>query len=127
MRPSLEAILDLAWQASRSPYARRVLHDALLERYGAAYEDFVARVQQISDSQGPVVVTLLPWRLRFIDGLFDSDPAWPGLFTAYGSPFRVHALHNLRHANYRGVQWRPGERVLMTLRKREPSAAQERR
>ena len=35
---TLESILVLAQQARRSPHARRVLHDALLERYAAAYE-----------------------------------------------------------------------------------------
>ena len=46
---TLDEILQLAHAARRSPHARRVLHDALLERYGRAYEEILERAQQYAD------------------------------------------------------------------------------
>ena len=49
---TLEQILELAEQARRSPHARLVLHDALLERYGDAYEEYLAGTQRRADTFG---------------------------------------------------------------------------
>ena len=49
---TLEQILELARQARRSPDARRVLHDALLERYGDVYEYAFEQAQRRADSFG---------------------------------------------------------------------------
>ena len=68
---TLETILELARQARRSPHARRVLHDALLERYGEIYLrvlDDAQRSAEIFDT--PVLVMVRP------QGLIDAENAW---------------------------------------------------
>lgn len=51
----LDQILDLAMLARRSPYARRILHDALIERYGGDYTTFVERAHRYANED------LLAW------------------------------------------------------------------
>ena len=68
---TLETILELARQARRSPHARRVLHDALLERYGDGYAqilDDAGRSAMVFDM--PILVMLLP------RGLVNAENAW---------------------------------------------------
>ena len=58
---TLAQILELAREARKSPHARRVLHDALLEHYGERYERILARAQTYADSfDSPQVILFRP-------------------------------------------------------------------
>ena len=60
-------ILQLARAARRSPHARRVLHDALLELYGPAYEEVLATAQRRADEElDPYVIVLRPYLLKYV-------------------------------------------------------------
>ena len=63
LTPTVDTILELAREARRSPHARRVLHDALIERYGDDYLFTIERAQKNADD----VVILRPDRLRAAD------------------------------------------------------------
>ena len=62
-RPTLTEVIGLAEAARRSPHARRVLHDALLERYGEVYEDKLTLAQVSADFNRKPYVVLLPLRV----------------------------------------------------------------
>ena len=69
---TLEAILVLVQQARRSPHARRVLHDALLERYGRCYEEVLAFAQNAAkNTREPILIILK------VDALVSADARAP--------------------------------------------------
>ena len=68
---TLETILELARQARRSPHARRVLHDALLERYGDNYLRILSDAQRSAELFDTPVLVLLRAK-----GLSDAEHAW---------------------------------------------------
>ena len=68
-------ILRLARAARSSPYARRVLHDALLELYGPAYEEILATAQRRADAANdPYAIILRPHLLKYV---FLASPISP--------------------------------------------------
>ena len=68
---TLEQVLALARSARRSPHARRVLHDALLERYGLAYEEILDEAARFAaGAKKAVVVMLVPAQL------VEAEAAW---------------------------------------------------
>ena len=68
---TLEQVLELARLARRSPHARRVLHDALLERYGEAYEEILDEAARFAaGAKKAVVVMLVPAQLA------EAEAAW---------------------------------------------------
>lgn len=96
---TLGQVLALAKSARRSPEARRVLHDALLERYGLAYEDVLARAARIADRNGrPTIVLLAPGRLIAAEASWRAQQEasawhareWMREFTP--EPFPAHLL-----------------------------------
>ena len=75
---TLDEILDLALLARRSPHARRVLHDALLERYPDAYGFALKRAHETADAYGkPQIVMFAP------NLLVDAEDAWRMQYLAY--------------------------------------------
>ena len=68
---TLEQILDLVRQARRSPHARRVLFDALIDRYGKDFLDRIAYAQRYADRYSVPL-------LLFVDvpALVWSDELW---------------------------------------------------
>ena len=62
---TLEQILELAREARKSPHARRVLHDALLEYYGDRYERVLVGAQAHADGWGAPQAIL--FRPRFAE------------------------------------------------------------
>lgn len=63
-RPTLEQIVWLTVRAKRSATARKVLLDALLERYGRVFERALERAQNIADErQEPIALYLRASRL----------------------------------------------------------------
>ena len=62
---TLEQILELAREARKSPHARRVLHDALLEYYGDRYERVLVGAQAHADGWGAPQAVL--FRPRFAE------------------------------------------------------------
>ena len=89
----LEDLMALAEHARRSPHARRVLFDALLERYGAHFETLLEVAQADADRTGqPIVVLLNSARLVEID---DEQPAEWGALALF--PALYHRFLSDRH------------------------------
>ena len=59
MTVSVETILALAEEARRSPHARRVLFDAMLERYGEAFERTIDRARAAGERREETTVMIL--------------------------------------------------------------------
>ena len=93
---TLEQILDLAEQARRSPHARRVLFDALLDRYGDDFLDRIEAAQYAADKSGvPLFVFVdvpdLIWADEQGQGVLGWDKylAFPAdFFAAHGATRR---------------------------------------
>ena len=93
---TLEQILDLARQARRSPDARRVLHDALLERYGDVYETAVLgdALDCARTTDQYIVIALDPRALAIVEADFAGRPIpWHALRLR---AFNVSLLENWR-------------------------------
>ena len=93
---TLEQILDLARQARRSPDARRVLHDALLERYGDVYETAVLgdALDCARTTDQYIVIALDPRALAEVEADFAGRPIpW---HTLRLRAFNVSLLENWR-------------------------------
>lgn len=98
---TLDELLDLIAMARRSPHARRVLHDALLERYTRDYEHFLWRARVCADrAQRPCVVmvsaeVLEEVELRWAE-LYPTSPFGPPLnWLENFNVFRVYDLKDL--------------------------------
>ena len=79
MKPTLDTILELAQAARRSPHARRVLHDALIDRYGDDYLITIERAQQSADENDVGYMVLLrPDRLSEADASLMKERRRPG-------------------------------------------------
>ena len=77
--PTVDTILELAREARRSPHARRVLHDALIDRYGDDYLFTVERAQKSADeNEVGFMVILRPDRLRAADAALMEERRRPG-------------------------------------------------
>ena len=84
---TLAQILDLAKQAKRSPYARRVLFDALIDRYGERFLGVVAHQQLLADAWNRSrLIYLDPYWLNFSDSDEQPDRHVSDLMTAYAFP-----------------------------------------
>ena len=109
MTPTLDQVLALADEARRSPHARRVLHDALLERYGDDFGRVVERAGSMALAYNlPMVVTLRPSELRYVEGLW-SGAKLPTHVLENRGAFEVYELARLRE------HWPPGHRRYVTL------------
>ena len=98
MAPSLDQVLELAREARRSPNARRVLHDALLERYGASYQFAIDEAgKQAASRKRPFIVMLVPEALVSAESTPYKRKEWRsadgvGLLTYWYHAFRIHDL-----------------------------------
>lgn len=82
---TLEQILELAKQARRSPHARRVLFDALIDRYGDDFLITVNNAQERADRDDrSLVIIFRPHRLH------EADAAWREYL---GSENAAHRLY----------------------------------
>ena len=72
---TLAQILELAEAARRSPYARRVLFDALIDRYGDDFLSVVERAQATADQWRTVPQGILMSRSRLpeLDFLWERE------------------------------------------------------
>lgn len=108
---TLEQILDLAAQARRSPHARRVLFDALIDRYGNEFLNVVERAQTYADQDGrSFAIYLSPERLRQVEQ-WDHDRT-----AGHVRPHArvgTHAFHIMNLA-YR-LAWRTSDEVLVAV------------
>ena len=77
---TLAQILDLAEASRRSPYARRVLFDALLDRYGDDFLAVIDHAQRRADEANVAQAVILS-RAR----LPRADAAWQTWRRAFGS------------------------------------------
>ena len=59
MAVSVDTILDLAREARRSPHARRVLFDALIDRYGEDFLFTIVKAQERADRDGVSQMVIL--------------------------------------------------------------------
>ena len=84
MTTTLEQILDLAAQARRSPHARRVLFDALIDRYGEDFLFTVDRAQTHADQRDrSQAIVIRPRRLPA------ADEAWQYLRASGDETYRL--------------------------------------
>ena len=107
---TLAQILDLAEQARRSPHARRVLFDALIDRYGDLFLGYVERTQELADRLNVRRVLILR-----PDRLVLADRAWlTGI--ERGTESRAAGSRFGRHLPFASYDWdlRPwsGERAV---------------
>lgn len=103
-RPSLDDILALAAAARRSPHARRVLHDALLERYGDLYKVVLDRAQGYADQSGrPDVVVLRPNRLAVAEAQLAAGNLDPRFLL---EDLNAFAAYDLQAASQGGAVYR---------------------
>ena len=95
-RPSLDTVLDLAVDARRSPHAKRVLFDALNERYGDNFLGYLLHVQRVADwNRRAMMVFLRPDVLAQIDAA-----EWPAL------SYRHSSLVRSTHPSQQGTSLR---------------------
>ena len=80
MTSSVETILALAEEARRSPHARRVLFDAMTERYGRAFERVVDSARANFPPGTTIAVLLYPQALAAAEREVTRGvaPSWRG-------------------------------------------------
>ena len=80
MGVTLESILALAEEARRSPHARRVLFDAMTERYGRAFERVVDSARANFPPGTAIAVLLDPEALALAERevTWGTVPKWRG-------------------------------------------------
>ena len=121
MSPTLAQVLALVEAARRSPHARRVLHDALLERYGAGYESVIDYARELAaQSALDQAIILRP------DKIAAADERWrrgkwffPSLDTLVGGDaLEIHAVEDVRayRRYWRGRKQLPDEMTLLVVR-----------
>ena len=99
---TLKTILALAQEARTSAHARRVLHDALLERYGSAYEARVDAARAIArERKQPVILMLEPAKLADYERIAPSMTRTKRA-AAFWLAFRAATLRLIQHERRSG-------------------------
>ena len=97
MTPTLDQVLALADEARRSPHARRVLHDALLERYHRYYLTLVRQAQSDARSlEEPVAFVFYPETLTLLEKKWRSGPPSAQGRNGLRGAFSIWTVRSLR-------------------------------